>query len=64
MRHYIILPKTQWKGGENMLKIDINEGEDLMHLEHYFKESSKMLIVQKSSVLEWKLFILKYWKMD
>lgn len=64
MRHDIILSNTQWKGGENMLKININEGEDLMHLEDYFKKSSEMLIVQKSSVLEWKLFILKYWKMD
>lgn len=35
-----------------MLKIDINEGKDLMNLEYDFKKSSEMLIIQKCRVFE------------
>jgi len=56
----VFLSNTQWKRREYMLKIDINEGKDLMNLEYDFKKSSEMLIIQKCRVFEWKLFILKY----
>ena len=45
-----------------MLKINVNQCKDLMHLENNFKKSSEMLVVQKCRVSEVKLFILIYWK--